>query len=264
MSEDADRKRLDIEAIVVGYAMSRLDQVYLGARGVQTWQAAYGEAASALGNPSSSFKNLRDEFDPIHPNARRGWHRDDSPLRQSRQRVLDELCDVSDDALSELIDRILARDESAVAEAMDSLAVTTRVAANVAERLLTGRRAEEYFIAHSEQIMGVPTLHILDYRISAQGYDFGVQSKPETAIEVKGLKHARGSIQFTDREWMEAKHRRENYWLAVIGDLASIPIARIFRDPYTALPARCSYQTSVVAVWRSSVSLSEGAGDGRL
>ncbi|MGI8857089.1 MAG: DUF3883 domain-containing protein [Thermomicrobiales bacterium] len=257
---DESRTRLETEELVIGYAMSRLDEEYLRARQYTTWQQAYKEAATALSRLPTSFKNLRDEFDPVHPNKRVGWHRNNpQPLRPNRQRVLDELQDVSDDALLELVARILRREEDAIAEAIDSLGVVTKVAYNVAERLLTGRRAEEFFLAHSARLVGIETSHILDYRQAARGFDFGILDKPEYAIEVKGIKQKRGDIQFTDREWTEARYRGENYLLAIVGNLVAEPVARIIPNPYTALFATCSYRTSIAAVWRSTVSVIETA-----
>lgn len=209
------RLRLDTEAIVIGYAMSRLDRSYLAVRHYNRWEQAFSEAANALFAPPATFKNLRDEFDPVHPNSRTGWHQ--RSLRQSRQRVLDELKDVTDDALMELVDRILKREEAAVAEAIDSLAVVTNVAHNVAERLLTGRRAEQYFLQECFPLVQVPFQQIRDCRQLACGFDFGVQERPEWAIEVKGMKQPKGEILFTDREWFEAKIRQDNYWLVVVG-----------------------------------------------
>jgi len=97
--------------------------------------------------------------------------------------------------------------------------------------------------------------NIIDYRQSATGFDFGVETKPELAIEVKGLRRLKGDIQFTDREWMEAKWRQANYWLVMVGNLAANPMARVIRDPHRALDITCNYQKSVTAVWRSVVSL---------
>lgn len=74
MTQDLTRSRLETEAIVLGYAMSRLDGKYLRHRGSRTWRSAFEEAAGALSIRSSSLKNLRDEFDPVHGNQRRGWH----------------------------------------------------------------------------------------------------------------------------------------------------------------------------------------------
>jgi len=252
-AEHLKRTRLETEALVIGYAMSRLDVAYLAACGLKTWRQAYSQAANALAEPVASFKNLRDEFDPVHPNPRKGWRR--RPLRPNRQRVLDELQDVSDDALLELVARILKRDEKATVEAIDSLAVATRVAQNVAERLLTGRRAEEYFLAHSQRLVQIDAADILDFRQAARGFDFGVKGRDEKAIEVKGLKERRGDIQFTDREWSEAKYRGSNYLLVVVGNLVAEPLVQVVSNPHAVLDARCSYQKSVCAVWRSTIHL---------
>ncbi len=255
MPDEHASTRLATEAIVIGYAMSRLDVKYLVARRLQTWGQVYVEAGNTLSCPPMSLKNLRDEFDPVHANPRRGWHRNTDRLRPSRQRVLDELEVLSDNALLELIARILCHDEEAVGTAIDSLAVTTHVAHNVAERLLTGRRAEEYFLEHCKELVGFDSSQVIDLRQAALGFDFGIDRRPELAIEVKGMKQHRGAIQFTDREWSVAEYRGEQYWLAIVGNLSAEPIARIIRDPHTVLSARCSYKTTIAAVWRSTVSV---------
>ena len=79
-------RRIEYEALIIGYAMSRLDRAYLRARSVSTWNKAYAEAPDALGLPPTSFKNLRDEFDPFFGNERRGWWQRE--IRDDRQRVL--------------------------------------------------------------------------------------------------------------------------------------------------------------------------------
>jgi len=253
MADELKHTRLETEALVLGYAMSRLDKQYLTARNITTWQQAYYEAASALAVPSNSFKNLRDEFDPIHPNARQGWH--NRPMYPNRERIVNELAGVSDEALMEMVSRILQRDEEAVVEAIDALAVVTKVPANVAERLLTGRRAEDYFMEHCFPLVGISPENIVDLRLSAGGYDFGIRNQPGQALEVKGLKQMSGSILFTDREWQEANLRRDNYRLIVVGNLAAEPVAKVITNPHEVLIATCTLQTTVTAAWRSSVSL---------
>lgn len=251
MSQNLGQIRLDTEAIVIGYAMSRLDKKYLGARNWKSWTAAFAEAADALSVRSASIKNLRDEFDPIHPNSRKGWHK--RALRKNRQRVLDELQDVSDAGLLELVGRIIRRDEEPIIEAIDTLSNVTRVVHNVAERLLTGRKAEEFFVANSQDIVQIESDDLLDFRLSARGFDFGVRQHPEQAIEIKGIKSKRGEILFTDREWTEAECRGEQYWLVVVGNLRAKPIPHVVRDPYASLNVKSDCRTSVTVSWRSSV-----------
>jgi hypothetical protein len=244
---------LETEAIVVGYAMSRLDRMYLTARNFSSWDQAFHEASNVLSKPPTTFKNLRDEFDPVHINPRQGWHRRE--MRANRQRVLDELCEVSDAALLELVDRILKQDEEVVAEAIDSLAVINRVAYNVAERLLTGRLAEEYFLANSASLVNVVSENLLDCRQTGCGYDFGVRNHPEWAIEVKGLKQMRGELLFTEREWLEAQRKCDNYWVVVIGNLVAQPVAQIVRNPCVNLVAHSKYRQALVVEWLAAISL---------
>ncbi|MFN8489196.1 MAG: helix-turn-helix domain-containing protein [Caldilineaceae bacterium] len=248
-----EHARLDTQALVIGYAMSRLDLDYLAERHCAAWSQAYEEASKALTRPPQTFKNLRDEFDPFHANSRRGWHQ--RPIRMDRQKVMEELAEVSKDALLELIDRILKREDDVTAEAIDSLAPVNRVAHNVAERLLTGRLAEEFFLSNAYALLQVEPTNLLDLRQAACGYDFGVRTQPEWAIEVKGLKQTKGSIQFTDREWSEARIRQENYWLIVVGNIASEPLPRIIRNPHSQLSAHSTYRQSIVIEWHSTVSV---------
>lgn len=247
------RFHIETEAIVIGYAMSRLDKDYLIERHCLTWEQAFAEAAQALSKPARTFDNLRDEFDPVHPNPRRGWHQ--RTLRPNRQKVLDELKDISDDALMELVARILRRDTAATDEAIEALIPVTGVAQNVAERLLTGRRAEEYFLANSVSIVKVQANEILDLRLSACGFDFGVKGNQERAIEVKGLTKSKGEILFTDREWREAKIRQENYWLVVVGNLSAQPKAITICNPYSSLGIKSAYRQTLTVEWRSVVSV---------
>lgn len=244
---------LETSALIVGYAMSRLDKTYLEARGIKNWKAAFADAGKLLDVAPASIKNLRDEFDPVHGNARRGWV--DRPMRPNRQRVMGELCDVSDAALLEMIDRILARDPDAVQEVVTPLSKPAERMHNVAERLRTGRLAEEFFLAYSQSIASIAPSLILDHRSLARGYDFGIRERDEIAIEVKGLKQKRGGIAFTDREWSEAKVRRGDFWLVVVGNIESNPIARLIPDPADALHAECRYQTTIAASWRATVAV---------
>ncbi|MGO8669986.1 MAG: DUF3883 domain-containing protein [Capsulimonadaceae bacterium] len=237
---------------MIGYAMSRLDAKYLSIRGHTSWTHAYSEAEAVLRVKASSFKQLRDEFDPFQPNGRKGWH--GRPIRPGRARVVADLSEISDDALEELVSRILAGDTEAVSEAVDALTVV-RSAAGVAERLLTGRTAEDHFLTHSSAIVDIPPDALVDLRLACLGFDFGVRDQSELAIEVKGLKGDTGNILFTDREWAEARHRQDNYWLIVIGNLASEPAARLIPNPYASLDAHCRVQRSVTAAWQSRVSI---------
>jgi hypothetical protein len=244
---------LETSALIVGYAMSRLDRAYLDARHVKTWKEAFAEAGNLLKVKPQSLKLLRDEFDPIHGNARKGWK--DRPMRPNRQRVMGELCEVSDAALLEMIDGILRHDADAVEEVVTPLSKPIGRIHNVAERLRTGRLAEIFFRDNCQRIADVHADMLLDHRELFRGYDFGVQDRADIAIEVKGMKQSRGGIVFTDREWTEAKARRQNYWLVVVGNVEANPIARLIPDPTATIQAKCQYQNAITASWRAKVDV---------
>jgi hypothetical protein len=253
MATRSRKRLLETSALIVGYAMSRLDRAYLDARRLKSWKAAYAQAGQLLDVAPASLKNLRDEFDPVHGNARRGWK--DRPMRPNRLRVMGELCEVSDAALLEMIDGILRHDDAAVQDVVAPLSEPKERIHNVAERLRTGRLAEAFFRDNCQQIAGVLAATLLDHRELFRGYDFGVQDRPGIAIEVKGLKQMHGGIAFTDREWTEAKARRQDYWLVVVGDVETNPVARLITDPTASLQAKCQYQTVISVSWRATVSV---------
>jgi hypothetical protein len=176
-------------------------------------------------------------------------------MRPNRQRVMGELCEVSDAALLEMVGRILVHDAEAVQEVVVPLSKPAERIHNVAERLRTGRLAEAFFLENSRKIADVSPSLILDHRALARGYDFGVSDRAEIAIEVKGIKQSRGGILFTDREWSEATARRLDYWLVVVGNIESNPLARLIPDPTAALVAKCQYQTTIAASWRATVAV---------
>lgn len=247
-----DSRLIEVEAIIVAYAMSRLNEVFLARFRFKSWRAAFAATGAALDVPPTSMKNLRDEFDPLH-GFRKGWHK--RPLRNNRQRVLAEFCDISDDALLEVVDGLLRKDAETSAAVVEPLAFATARIEDVAKRLRTGRLAEEYFLAHSRKICGIKPGDLVDRRDEAAGFDFGVATQPELAIEVKGLRKAKGDILFTDREWRTARARREAFWLVVVGGLDDAPLARIWKDPCKALSPTSQAVRSLAVTWRASVSV---------
>lgn len=253
MATQLRKPLLETSALIVGYAMSRLDHAYLEARHVKSWKEAFAQAGKLLKVAPASLKNLRDEFDPVHGNARRGWK--GRPMRPNRQRVMGELCDVSDAALLEMTDAILRHDVDAVQDVVAPLSKPGERTHNVAERLRTGRLAEAFFRDNSQMIAGIDAISLLDHRELFRGYDFGVRDRSAIAIEVKGIKLLRGGIAFTDREWTEAAARRNNYWLVVVGNVESKPVARLVVNPAAVLQVKCKYQTTIAASWQATVAV---------
>lgn len=93
-------KRNHILGMACGYYLSRFDDSYarLGLGNMSMTHQAIGHA---LDVPPRSIQNWRDEFDPIHDNARKGWwNRNMSP---SRIRMVALLGDWDEDEVHELV-----------------------------------------------------------------------------------------------------------------------------------------------------------------
>jgi hypothetical protein len=257
MNEEANtpraRRIIEYKSLVVAYAMSRLDERFLAEWGFPTWKAAFERFGSALNVRPASFKNLRDEFDPVHNNSRRGWA--NRPMRRARARVVSDFSEISDEGLTEIVRGILAGDSTVTNEVVRPLITSHDRVANVAMRLRTGRLAEDYFLGQSERICGIPTVDIQDKRNDAQGFDFGVSSRPSLQIEVKGLTSEAGEIVFTDLEWKTAQRSGDQYWLVVVGRLPSRPKAKLHVDPYRLLRIKPRIERCVRLSWRSRVSV---------
>lgn len=247
-----DSHLIEAEALIVAYAMSRLDSVFLTKFGFRSWRSAFTSTGATLDVAATSMKNLRDEFDPVHAH-RKGWHK--RPLRPNRQRVLSQFSDISDEALVEVVAGLLQRDEVTSSEVAAPLAYSKGRIEDVAQRLRTGRIAEEHFLRHSEAICGIDPTHLIDRRQEAAGYDFAVHARPDLAIEVKGLRTSSGGILFTDHEWRTAHHRRASFWLVVVGNIDTSPTARLWKDPHSAIPATSQITKSISVSWRAAVSV---------
>ncbi|MEX2242607.1 MAG: DUF3883 domain-containing protein [Fimbriimonadaceae bacterium] len=249
----ARRAKIKPEAIVVAYALSRLGPRLFAEFGWKTWGQAFAATSNALDEGHSSIRLLRDEFDPFFDNGRQGWWK--RPPHDSRVAVYVEFAGMSDEALVETVRRILAHDVAPLQEVLAVVDAPVSRVAGVAERLLTGRLAEEHFMRSCKAIVDVAPSRLVDMRQSACGFDFGVSAMPGVAIEVKGLKRARGDVLFTDREWSEALVRRGDYWLVVVGCLPDSPRGSVTRDPSTVLSARCRIVPSSRTEWTATVAI---------
>src|SRR5579863_10429924 len=68
------------KAILAGLYLSKFNSKGLQRLGFDSSTEAFNVIGSALGVRPASVKNYRDEFDPLFPNKRKGWHK--RPIRE--------------------------------------------------------------------------------------------------------------------------------------------------------------------------------------
>src|SRR5271156_2045604 len=61
--------------ILIGLFLSKYDALGLSRLGFDSFVEAFNVFGYAMGSRPASIKNYRDEFDPLFPNRRKGWHK---------------------------------------------------------------------------------------------------------------------------------------------------------------------------------------------
>jgi hypothetical protein len=237
-------------AVIVGYAMSRLDAQFLQAFGFATWKEACRMFGLMLDVQPASLKNLRDEFDPLHNNARVGWWRRE--LRGDRRVVHQELSRFDDDALIAVVSDLTRGQMKCTAKrlAQDRQAKWALAAAT---RLRTGREAETFFIDRLTDILGVANHCLLDMRDAMAGFDFRINSPdPPWFIEVKGLRRRTGKILFTDMEWRVARRTGPHYAVVIVHSLDDTPGWELVKNPTSYFQAVTRIRETTTVGWEAS------------
>ena len=243
-------------ALIVAYYISRFDTMAYERLGHDTKKSTHQVVGQALGVKASTVKNMRDEFDPLHDNPRKGWHNRD--LRPSRQKIVELFGEMDEKALYDVVRGILndpsfregddVRD--IVREAIETDKKPVRESVSPASRIKTGRMAENYFIDfHAETNRPAPGI-LHDTRYDACGYDFRIQNSPDTTfVEVKGTADQSGGILFTDKEWRTASQKADAYVVALIRNLVGTPNVSFIWDPAASLEPTQRLYTTVQRSW---------------
>ena len=93
--------------MLAGYYLSRFDEIAYKRFPFSTQSEVHSFLAERIGVPASSLKLWRDEFDPIHPNSRKGWHK--RKMAPSRVRMSEMLLGVSEMGVFQLLNRCMER-----------------------------------------------------------------------------------------------------------------------------------------------------------
>lgn len=246
-------------ALVVAYYISRFDATAYERLGRNTKKATHKAVGQALDVKASTVKNMRDEFDPLHNNPRKGWHKRE--LRPSRQKIVEMFGEMDEKGLYDVVRGVLQdpafRDaddvQDIVREVVETDKKPARESASPAARMKTGRMAENYFIDfHAETNRPAPGL-LHNTRYHACGYDFEIQDSPDiTFVEVKGTADQSGGILFTDKEWRVASRKADAYVVALIRNLADTPDVSFIWNPAASLKPKQRLYTTIRRSWTVS------------
>jgi len=226
-SRIANREKL----ILTGIYLSKFGSLGLSRLGFRTYAEAYNVVGYALGSRPSSIKNYRDEFDPIFPNARRGWHKRE--IREYCKKVLDEYKDLDFESFTGLIKSFAGYDENTWSS-VETRDEREERASGFAKRLITGLAAERYFESVHSTLPEFQGFAIENTTQLGCGYDFkmcGTRSEDFLAVEVKGIRERAGGVSLTPREYEVAAKLKDRFYLFVVKNFQKDPFHELFLNP---------------------------------
>ena len=241
--------------ILSGLYLAKYDDLGLQKLGFESFQEAFNVIGYALGSRPASIKNYRDEFDPLFPNSRRGWHK-----RKTRDYCLvvyERYKDLGFEVFAAVITSFFFEDELRVAESSSNTEEELG-SPSFAQRLITGLAAEAYFQSIH------PTLSEFQGRLLENttqlgcGYDFRLRAdagdREYLAIEVKGIRERSGALSMTTKEHDVALALRDRFFLFVVRNFRELPFHDIFRNPLAGTLAFKRVERIVVQTsWSTTV-----------
>jgi hypothetical protein len=224
-------KRLSLreKSILAGLYLSKFDSDGVRHLGFSSFIEAFNVIGLALGVRPASVKNYRDEFDPLFPNTRKGWHK--RPTREYCRAVYETFGGLALPKFTNLLKAIIYRehDLEVLMEQVDRKEGEDR---SFAKRLITGQAAEQYFKSNYKEIKTFKDFELEDTTRLGCGFDFRLFSPSVYyGIEVKGLSEPSGSVALTNKEYSVASILRRRYFLFVVKNFRETPFHELYQDP---------------------------------
>lgn len=241
--------------ILSGLYLSKFDALGLKHLGFDNFVEAFNVIGYALGSRPASVKNYRDEFDPLFPNQRKGWHK--RPTRDYCRSIYEQYNGLDLMAFTGLVKSFFGFDDKALMEAAQAGEEDDEASA-FAQRLLTGLAAERYFESVHASLPVFQGLLLENTTRFGCGYDFRLRRERHQedflAVEVKGLKENSGSLSMTPKEYRAATTLKERFFLFVARNFRETPCHTIFRNPLqSGLEFKRAERTVVQVSWLTSV-----------
>jgi Domain of unknown function (DUF3883) len=220
--------------ILVGLYLSKYDSLGLKRLGFDSFMEAFNVFGYALGSKPASIKNYRDEFDPLFPNRRKGWHK--RKTRAYCSEIFEKYKKLDVASFTSLIKSFGGYDENAWSQ-LPSKERSTGEKSQFAQRLITGLAAEQYFESIHPTLSEFKGYSLQNTTNLGCGYDFRLESsrsKGFLAVEVKGLKDVKGSLSLTPKEYETAVALKDRFFLFVVKNFRESPFHEILRSPLSS------------------------------
>jgi len=215
-------------AVLIGLFLSRFDRQALESFGFSGFRQAYNVMGLSIGFIPKSIQNYRDEFDPYFPNERKGWR--NRTLRDYCKEYLEATADMSFDEFRNVVQYFL---DGGIVDEHDIVTERRKVSREfTANRLITGKAAEEYFAMNYTSIDIFRNYDMMNTTQLGCGFDFKLSlNEKHFYVEVKGLNEKTGSVLMTEKEHSVADDLRDLYCLFIVSNFREKPEHRYFFNP---------------------------------
>ncbi len=218
------------KSILAGLYLAKFDTIGLRQLGFERSAEAFNVIGLALGVPPASIKNYRDEFDPLFPNHRKGWHK--RTIRDYCKKMYDKFGKLDIEEFSVLLKKKIydQSDLDVLMEEVDSNIGNGD--SSFAKRLITGQAAERYFMQKHQEIAQFSGFKIEDTTKLGCGFDFRMVSADRFyCVEVKGMNKQSGNVSLTNKEHAVASLLADKYFLFVVKNFQENPFHECYQNP---------------------------------
>lgn len=248
--EIATREKL----ILTGLYLSKYDSLGLKKLGFESFVEAFNVIGYAMGSKPASIKNYRDEFDPLFPNRRKGWHK--RQIRSYCLKVFKDYKSLDLESFTGLVRSFAGYDENVWSE-IQAQEEHDESESQFAKRLITGLAAERYFESVQPSLPEFKDHVVENTTRLGCGNDFRLRIKAQEdflAVEVKGLKERMGNLSLTPKEHEVATAFRDRFFLFIVKNFQESPFHEIFQNPLSGrLQFRKSERVTVHVSWVANV-----------
>lgn len=239
---------------MAGLYLSKFDLEGLKFLGFDNFTEAFNVIGLALGIQPRSVRNYRDEFDPLFPNKRKGWHK--RGIRKSCEDIYDTFHVLNLADFSSLLKDIIYRDHD-LDVLMEEIAKSEgEKESSFAKRLITGQAAEQYFRDNYLTVDLFRGSKLEDTTRVGCGFDFKLVAEEKElyfGVEVKGLNDPSGKVALTNKEYAVAGLLKDRYFIFVVKNFKEKPFHQIYRDPIENLSFNRIENKVVQITWSTAV-----------
>ncbi|MGE7691436.1 protein NO VEIN domain-containing protein [Lysinibacillus sp. NPDC097214] len=233
--------------LITAFYLAKFDRVAYANLGYFKINQAHEEIGKKLGYKRNSVKNRRDDFDPLFGH-RAGWHQVE--LSKSNLKIVDAFDHLSEEALRAVVLDLL--DEASSRAVLLLSENVHKQTSTYTTRGITGKKAEAIFVDWFAKYY--PHDVLVDTRDLGCGYDFEVENS-DRVFEVKGLSGDNGGVLFTDKEWVIAAEKQEDYHLVLVKDcFSNEPIVEVYSNPHRKFNPKKQITTVINVNWGISSS----------